>query len=321
VRGEPLGKRCAIDDEALRERAVGRRDMAHGDEYRARAERQRLPLERRDVDRHRRDRRRRDRSRHDSRWRDRRWRDRRWRNRRWRDRGRRRDDTGTVDRVRVRVLRVRPRIELHGLRGVRRHRRRGVRRNVRRRCGGMRAMHDRWIELRDLDVRGRALGRELVREQPRDLIAKRALLDEMRDIRERRENVVECGRRDSCVGVDLEVAEPARIVGPARERRRRHAPARRCARIVEQILVVKVRALGLARDELIELAAELPRELARACRGRRDRCGLGRRLPRAHVAPAGHEPRAEQRGEQHREDRGRDRDPASARGARHNRLP
>jgi len=88
---------------------------------------------------------------------------------------------------------------------------------------------------------------------------------------------------------------------------------------VEQVLIVKVRARRFALDELIELAAQLARELARTRRRRNDRRIFDRGLARSHVVPPGREPRTEQRDEHERHQRARDDDPARAayRSSRH----
>ncbi len=51
LRSKPARQRRTIDDEALRERAVGSLHLTHGDQCGASCERERAPLERRDRDR------------------------------------------------------------------------------------------------------------------------------------------------------------------------------------------------------------------------------------------------------------------------------
>jgi hypothetical protein len=73
---------------------------------------------------------------------------------------------------------------------------------------------------------------------------------------------------------------------------------------VEQVLVVEVRPLDLARHQRRQLAAQLVRQLGPARLGREPRRIAHGALPGAHVGPARREPRDEQRADEHREQAG-----------------
>ncbi len=70
---------------------------------------------------------------------------------------------------------------------------------------------------------------------------------------------------------------------------------------------MEVRAADLARDQRLELSAQLAADLVGPVLGGAVRRLAGLVLAHPHVVPARHEPRAEQRREQAAEQRGRER--------------